>query len=100
MCQGHEDPAPKERPKVAAASSASSEQTPQSDEKKKQKFQKKQQRQQFARATPPPVEPARPTHELVKEKSANIANGVPYVDVSPYLKDPSEANARLIVTHS
>jgi hypothetical protein len=85
MCQGHEDSAPQEQPKVASSSSStstSSGQPHQSDQKKHQKFQKKQQKQQFARPTPPPSELPRPTYELVKEKSAKIANGVPYVDVT------------------
>lgn len=82
MCQGHEDSAPQEQPKVVSSStSTSSGQPHQSDQKKHQKFQK-QQKQQFARPIPPPSEPPRPTHELVKEKSAKIANGVPYVDVT------------------
>jgi hypothetical protein len=69
MCQGHEDAAPQEQPKVSSSTSSW-----QPQKKKKKKFQKLQ-------LTPPPAESPRPTHEIVNTGSTKIANGVPYVDV-------------------
>src|ERR1700694_523811 len=73
MCQGHEDLAqPAAEPSLPSTPSGDQSQ---SDLKKQQKLKIKQQKQKNAKQQTPPAEPPLPTHELIKNGSAKLANG-------------------------
>lgn len=81
MCQGHEQSAPE----VAAAFSTVSEPSApgqptrtEQTRRQKAKFNKAQQKQQ--NSIPKEYNPL-PTHEIIKEKAVELANGIRYVDV-------------------
>jgi hypothetical protein len=79
MCQGHDHSGTSSAPPPVAAQTGSV-QTSQSEQTRRQKakLNKAQQRQQSS--TPKEFNPL-PTHEIIKEGSIKLANGMKYVDV-------------------
>ena len=80
MCQGHEEPV-RETSAVSESTVSVPAQTEQTRRQKAKNNKKQQKQQQNSRSqTPNPL----PTYEIIKNGSADLAKGIPYVDVFPY----------------